>query len=291
MQPFLCLKYTMKFSSKEIAQYYDVTREHYQHFWKLDQCRSLHYGYWDDTTPTFESALLNINSKLAQYAEIKNGMKILDTGCGEGGSMAWISKNYQVDLTGITLSQKQADSGNAYFKNQKINNAKIVVQDYTQTQFADATFDVIWAIESVCHAEDKSVFLTEMYRVLKPGGKIIMADFFESKPLITKEQYYMDQWAYSWAVPHFETIVSFQEKALQCGFKNFTHWNSTQNVAKSVSRLFRMFFIGLPISLIYNLLHPKTTLASKRNVYSPYWQYIAFRKKLWDYELVLIEKE
>lgn len=167
------------FSSKDIATYYDVSEDHYMYFWDLNQSHSLHYGYWDASTKTFREALANINTILADKAGIAPGDKVLDAGCGVGGSSIWLAKNKYAVVTGITLSQKQASRANAFAKQIGLEkHAVFEVQDYTNTTYDSESFDVVWAIESVCHAANKEDFIKEAYRLLKPGGQLILADFF-----------------------------------------------------------------------------------------------------------------
>ena len=49
--------------------------------------------------------------------------------------------------------------------------------DYTATGLDESSFDVAWAQESACHAPDKKAFTSEMARVLRPGGRIVMAEY------------------------------------------------------------------------------------------------------------------
>ena len=50
------------------------------------------------------------------------------------------------------------------------------VQDFTQTDFPDQSFDIVFGIESYCHAIEKSAVYQEAFRLLKPGGFFVMID-------------------------------------------------------------------------------------------------------------------
>lgn len=275
------------FSSKDIATYYDVSEDHYMYFWDLNQSHALHYGYWDATTKNFREALANINNVLSEKANISEGMKVLDAGCGIGGSSIWLAKNKQANVTGITLSAKQAARANAYVKENGLDNkAQFHVRDFTHTNYEDASFDVVWAIESVCHASNKEDFIKEAYRLLKPGGQLIMADFFIVKEGDAEDQREIDAWGHGWAVPFFEKQTIFSELLERNGFTSMQMEDSTQQIVKSAKRLYYAFFPGWLISKIYNLLHKNTTEFSKNNVYTAYYQYKTLKKGLWKYCIV-----
>ncbi len=63
------------------------------------------------------------------------------------------------------------------------------MQDYTQTSFADETFDHIWALESICCALKKTDFIKEAYRILKKGGGFAIADGFACKRNLTEKEW------------------------------------------------------------------------------------------------------
>jgi tocopherol O-methyltransferase len=275
------------FSSKDIATYYDVSEDHYMYFWDLNQSHALHYGYWDSTTKTFREALANINNVLSQKAGIREGMKILDAGCGIGGSSMWLAKHKQAQVIGITLSAKQAARANAHVKEIGLDsNVEFQVQDFTNTNFYDASFDIIWAIESVCHAANKEEFIKEAYRLLKPGGQLIMADFFIVKEGNAKDQREIDAWGHGWAVPFFEKKSVFSEMLARRGFNKVEMLDCTQHILKSAKRLYYAFFPGWVLSKMYNLIHRNTTEFSKNNVYTAYYQYKTLKKDLWKYYIV-----
>ena len=284
------LDHTMEFSSKDIARYYDVSEDHYIFFWDLNQSHALHYGYWDSSTKNFREALANINKVMATKANIKAGISVLDAGCGVGGSTIWLAANKEAKVTGITLSDKQAQRGNANIDILNLkNSAQILVRNFIDTQFEDESFDIVWAIESVCHADDKKKFLKEAYRILKPGGKLIMADFFIEKNPTVKEQKEINNWAHGWAVPFFEKTDVFNSQLSDVGFKNTEMNDITSYIIPSAKRLYYAFFPGWVISKIYNLFH-NTTEFSKRNVYTAYYQYTTLKKGLWKYYIVYAEK-
>src|SRR5690606_31006353 len=115
------------------------------------------YGIWDQHTKDFRSAIANTNRILMELAQIKNNERILDAGCGVGGTAMFLCENRDVKVTGITLSQKQLNHANALAQKRGFSHrADFHVMDYTQTGFEDASFDVIWCCESVCHAQNPS---------------------------------------------------------------------------------------------------------------------------------------
>jgi len=144
----------------QIINYYDYTLPFYHWFWYGNSSSyALHYGLWDKNTKNLSEALINTNKFLARKAKVKNGDKILDAGCGTGGSSIWLATNFKVHIVGITISQKQLEQAQKLAKKNKVEDqVTFLLRDYLETGFKDDSFDVIWAIESVCHAENKKKF-------------------------------------------------------------------------------------------------------------------------------------
>jgi MPBQ/MSBQ methyltransferase len=106
-----------------------------------------------------------------------SGAKVLDVGCGVGGTSRYLAKKLgpNAAVTGITLSPNQVKRATELAQEQGVENAKFTVMNALEMEFPDNSFDIVWACESGEHMPDKEAYINEMMRVLKPGGKFVMA--------------------------------------------------------------------------------------------------------------------
>lgn len=278
-------------NAQEIVAYYDNCQVDYQLVWHLNSRMCMHYGYWDETTPNLRSALTNMNNRLAEFAGIKQGDRILDAGCGVGGSSIYLAKTLGCKTVGITLSDKQIGKCiNNAEKHNVSGSCTFEKQNYLETTFPDNSFDIVWGIESVCYAFDKYDFLKEAYRVLKPGGKVVVADFYSNnvKPH-TPEAKLMKNWTDTWAIKEYADVNEFWDKMDKAGFKNRKQVDVTQNVIRSINRLYYCFFPGLPLSYLIQAMGIRNSLQTA-NMWSTYYQYKAHKQGLWKYMFYTAEK-
>lgn len=279
------------FSNHDIARYYDLSEVHYRLFWNLDKSCSLHYGYWDVSTRNFHEALLNINRVLANKAMIGKDEKVLDAGCGVGGSALWLARERNCFVTGISLNEKQVQKASlAASKSGLSNRLHFEQKDYLNTGYPSASFDVIWAIESICYAYDKSLFLEEAFRLLKKGGRLIMADFFKADGLHGKAAEETKAFANSWAIDDFAVWEEFSRQAAETGFCSVESEDISKAILPSAKRLYRSYLIGKPAAVFYRLLHGKPTSLAANNVESARLQYKTLMQGWWQYGMVLAIK-
>lgn len=280
------------FSKKDIARYYDLSESQYRFFWRLAKSHSLHYGYWDRSTKNFHQALLNINRILSKKINITQKDTVLDAGCGIGGSSIWLAKNIGCKVTGISVSQKQIDTARALSIKKGVQQlATFEVKDFTNTGFADNSFDAVWAIESICHAPDKLIFLKEAFRLLKNGGRLILADFFKAENLRGNDALQIQQWAHGWAVEDFATIKEFEKHLYEAGFTSANTEDATNAIIPSAKRLYRSYYVGSILGSLYRLINRKPTETGKKNIDTAYLQYKTLQKNLWSYQIISAEKK
>ena len=94
---------------EELRRYYDGTWLDYRLLWLNKSNYAIHFGYWDGETRSHSGSLTNLNSVLAKRIGIEPGMRVLDAGCGAGGSALWLARTCDVDVVGITPVQSQID--------------------------------------------------------------------------------------------------------------------------------------------------------------------------------------
>ncbi|MDN5863332.1 MAG: methyltransferase domain-containing protein, partial [Salinisphaera sp.] len=136
-----------------VARYYRRTQWQYYGLWSGRKTLALHYGYWDTGVRSHPQALLRLNQVLAERVGIRAGDRVLDAGCGWGGSSIWLAREKAAACTGVTLERHQARIG-ANMARRRGVRADFARADFTALPFEDASFDVVWAVESVCHAPD-----------------------------------------------------------------------------------------------------------------------------------------
>ena len=233
----------MSFTNRDIADYYNQTLNHYQKWWKLDDVLAVHYGMWDENTSNFKEALLNTNKTLQDVAEVKSGERILDAGCGVGGSSFYLAREKEAKVTGITLSEKQIDFANEKRKTLGLDNlVDFKLEDYSETSFERDTFDLIWAIESFTSAPDKEKLAAETMRILKPGGRLVIADYFKTSINKTDENQWLKKWQDCWSLSEIilesDYIDIFKEK----GLRMVKSIDVTKNIYPSSKRMYRSYF-------------------------------------------------
>jgi cyclopropane fatty-acyl-phospholipid synthase-like methyltransferase len=150
----------------------------------------LNLGLWKKGTKNLSQALLNLNQEMAEKAELTAESIVLDAGCGIGGTAIYFAKHYGCKVIGITLAPHQAEKARENATKAGVDKlCTFEVMNFMKTSFDDGSFNVVVGIESICYAEPKIVFIKEAYRLLKKGGKLVVADNLQGKAELSEKEF------------------------------------------------------------------------------------------------------
>ncbi len=138
--------------------------------------RSQHAGYWKDDTRTEKEAQGNYLVELDKILQVKNGMRVLDAGSGQGYIARYLADQHEAEITGITITPREVRVSEGLSRNMK-NKPKFVLGDYSKMSFPDNYFDIVYTTETLSHAVSVNNAIGEFYRVLKPGGRLTLFDY------------------------------------------------------------------------------------------------------------------
>lgn len=173
-------------------------------------------------------------------------------------------------------------------KNGVSNSTNFYVMDYLRTTFDNNSFDVVWALESACHSVNKAAFLKEMYRLLKKGGRFILADGFQGRIKTAQDVQLMRDFNNGFAT----SLISAEKFKLymkEAGFKKIVSLNMRKEITPTSKIMYHLGLWGYPLARGlegFRLLSPIMT----KNSLACLEQYKAFRKGLVEYIVFYGEK-
>lgn len=139
---------------------------------------SMHHGYWNaNDSGTLPEAADRLTDLLIERVGLTSGEHLLDLGCGVGQPTLRIARVSGAQVSGLSAGSIEIELADAWAKAEGLaDRVRFVQGDATLLPYPDQAFDAAWAIGSLSQVADKSAAIQEIRRVLRPGGRFVVAD-------------------------------------------------------------------------------------------------------------------
>lgn len=213
---------------EQIQQFYDASSALWERVWG----EHMHHGYYGpegNLKTERRQAQIDLIEEFLDWGldRANPPQTILDVGCGIGGSTLYLAEKFGAAATGITLSPVQARRGSDRARSAGLSQTvEFRVANALEMPFEDASFDLVWSLESGEHMPDKIQFLRECHRVLKPGGTFLMATWCHrplggtAGQLTDEERRHLAAIYDVYALPYVIALPEYEAIADRVGFEN-----------------------------------------------------------------------
>ena len=224
-------------SSRTVATTYDS--------WTQDKLlerlwgEHIHLGFYPlNKNIDFREAKVQFVHELVSWSgldKLPRGSRVLDVGCGIGGSSRILANYYGFNVTGITISPAQVKRAKELTPYECKCNFKVM--DALDLKFEEGIFDGVWSVEAGAHMNNKTKFADQMLRTLRPGGYLALADWnsrdLQTQPPSMLEKIILKQLLEQWVHPKFMSIKDFSTILINnknsSGQVISSNWNSFTN--------------------------------------------------------------
>ncbi len=219
---------TAKADVAAVAAHYDDLDELYRAIWGSH----LHHGYWITGAESADDAVLNLIHLIARLASIRTGDRVCDIGCGYGETALTLNRSYGARVLGLTVSPKQhrraeaAAAGNL--------NVSFLLRDAIDNGLNANAYDAVIAIESTEHIADKARIFAEAQRILRSGGRCLIAAWLTcERPSQWQARYLLEPICAEGRLPSMASVSEYREMIEHAGFHNVEFLDLTRNVKKT----------------------------------------------------------
>jgi ubiquinone/menaquinone biosynthesis C-methylase UbiE len=243
---------------KDLQSYYDRNTSRFTRFGAGNQTGAIHRKLWGSAVRNSSQALQYTNeiiekALLSDWDTPTAPKRIMDLGCGIGGTVISFAERHTDMYWGITLSRVQASEGFRRKSKARLKGSCEFVQADFHHIPTPPIWDAAYAIESFVHSPDPDAFFHSVSSCLKPGGRLALCDDFLTACEDQSEALWINRFRRGWLLGKLLDIPSVNDLAQRYSFRlvsdtDLTHLIRTPN--RVIMNALKIFSL-LPLPGLY----------------------------------------
>jgi ubiquinone/menaquinone biosynthesis C-methylase UbiE len=167
---------------------------------------------------------------LAEKAKISKDTHVLDVCCALGGPARYITKKYGCKVTGLDATQKMVNEAITRTAREGLTTQiSYKLGDSLNMPFDDGTFDIVLGQDAWCYITDKAQLISEVARVIKPGGIVAFTDWIQVGNMTDDRWTELNSFM---AFPYIETLDGYEKLLNENGFQVLEKEDISEDFAK-----------------------------------------------------------
>lgn len=240
----------------QVQRYYDRNTRRFLAHGEGGKELAIRRSVWASGIEDRAEAMQYVNSRILQEMREIEARRVLDLGCGVGGSILYLATRRNGSYTGVTLSPVQAQMARAVLGNVEGSKTAILAGDFSEGAFweeVDSPVDLAFTIEATVHVADLDAVLAGAADTLRPGGRLVVMDDFlaEGHPASSREQRWLREFREGWRAAGLRRVSDLRALAARHGFEllreeNFTPYLELDRPRDLAARVFINLFRWWP---------------------------------------------
>lgn len=200
----------------------------------------VHVGYYPEGWPeskhkkTWQQAQLHHVDAVLEFAGVNKANRLLDLGCGYGGTAVHIAERLKCKAVGVNISPFQVQAANNLARRLRFGEKEVyfVVGDALQPDLPDGCADLVVSVESAAYMPCKEKFVAQLARLCAPGGTVILVDFCRAAgPISASLQQRLASMDSIFATPgNWHSAEQYKQLMGKCGLQVVRDGDWTRNV-------------------------------------------------------------